>query len=171
MQSFFDNKLGVTFDGVKTAPDADELSITKPLTDMQKRFLQNDVDSIYHDFKSRVAAGRNKSIEYIDSIGQGRVWSGVKGLELGLVDRLGGLQDAVDCAARMAKTKDYRLREYPEEKTVLEQFLGNYRRSIEVRSMKQELGEEGFRTFKAISKIKTMMGIPQARLPYEFAIQ
>ena len=49
--------------------------------------------------------GRKKSMSYIDSIGQGRVWSGEKGLELGLVDRIGGVQDALDCAARMAKLK------------------------------------------------------------------
>ena len=116
MQKFFKNKLGVTFDGVKTAPDADELSVTKPLTEMQKRYFQNDVDSIYLTFKSRVANGRKKDIQYVDSIAQGRVWLGEKGLDLGLVDKLGGLQDAVDCAARLAKISDYILKEYPEPK-------------------------------------------------------
>jgi protease-4 len=82
MQQFFKNKLGITFDVVKTAPDADELSTSKPLTEMQKRFFQNSVDTIYKDFKTRVADGRKKNIEYVDSIGQGRVWIGEEALHL-----------------------------------------------------------------------------------------
>lgn len=168
MQQFFKNKLGVTFDGVKTAPDADEMTITKPLTPMQKKFFQNEVDSIYYNFKSRVATGRKKPIEYVDSVGQGRVWSGEKGLELGLVDKLGNLQDAIDCAARMAKTTDYRLREYPEPKNLLEQFLGNYRKNASIKAIKEELGEDGFKTYNAIKRVKSMAGTVQARLPFDF---
>ncbi|HMH32824.1 MAG TPA: S49 family peptidase, partial [Puia sp.] len=171
MQSFFKDKLGVTFDGTKTAPDADALTITKPLTEMQKRFFQNHVDSIYHDFKSRVAEGRKKSMEYIDSIGQGRVWSGEKGLRLGLVDRLGHLQDAIDCAARMAKTDDYRLKEFPEPKTLLEQILTNYRRSVQVKAIKEELGAEGLQTYHAIKHLKAMVGTVQARMPVDLVIE
>lgn len=82
MQKFFNNKLGVTFDGVKTGPEADALSINKPLTEAQRRWIQNDVDSIYFTFTSRVAEGRKKERAYIDSIGQGRIWSGRRGVEL-----------------------------------------------------------------------------------------
>ncbi len=63
MQGFFNKKLGVTFDGVKTSPDADAMSISKPLTESQKQYLQNDVDSTYFDFKTRVAEGRKLSME------------------------------------------------------------------------------------------------------------
>jgi len=171
MQQFFKDKLGVTFDGVRTAPDADEFSVTKPLTAMQKKYIQNQVDSIYYDFKSRVAEGRKKSIEYIDSIGQGRVWSGERALQLGLVDRMGGLQDAVDCAARMAKTKDYRLREFPEEKNIIEQLLSNYGKSVRVKAMKEELGEEGFKVYHSIKSLKAMIGSAQARLPVDISIE
>ena len=171
LQQFFKNKLGVTFDGVKTAPDADEMTITKPLTEMQRRFIQNQVDSIYHDFKSRVAAGRKKTIEYIDSIGQGRVWSGEKALQIGLIDRLGGVQDAVDCAARLAKTTDYRLREYPEPKNFLDLLLGNYNRSVKVKLMKEELGPEGFKVYDSVKKLKSMIGNIQARMPFGLDVQ
>jgi protease-4 len=171
MQQFFKNKLGVTFDGVKTAPDADEMTITKPLTPMQKKFFQNEVDSIYYNFKSRVAEGRKKPIEYVDSIGQGRVWSGEKGLGLGLVDRLGNLQDAIDCAARMAKTSDYRLKEYPEPKNLLEQVIGNYRRTASTKAIKEELGEDGFKTYNTIKRVKKMVGTVQARLPFDLDIE
>jgi protease IV len=176
MQKFFKNKLGVTFDWVKTAPDADELSVSKPLTDMQKRYFQNDVDSIYHTFKLRVAAGRKMDIEYVDSIGQGRVWLGKKGLKLGLVDRLGGLQDAIDCAARMVAVKntiwsDYRLKEYPEPKNFLDLLLGHYKKSVSIQAIKDELGEDGYRTYHSLKKVKEMVGKAQARLPFDFIIE
>ncbi|HXB43471.1 MAG TPA: signal peptide peptidase SppA [Puia sp.] len=171
MQKFFKNKLGVTFDGVKTAPDADELSVTKPLTEMQKRYFQNDVDSIYLTFKSRVAKGRKKDIGYVDSIAQGRVWLGEKGLDLGLVDKLGGLQDAVDCAARLAKISDYILKEYPEPKNFLDLLLGHYKKSISMQAIKNELGEDGYRTYNSLKKVKEMVGKTQARLPFDLYIE
>jgi protease-4 len=171
MQQFFKNKLGVTFDEVKTAPDADELSTSKPLTEMQKRFFQNSVDAIYKDFKTRVADGRKKTIEYVDSIGQGRVWIGEEALHLGLVDRIGGLQDAIDCAARMAKVSDYRLREFPEPKGFLDALFGNYKKSVSIKAMKEELGDEEYKTFMAAKKVKSFIGIPQARLPFDFSIE
>ncbi|HTQ64956.1 MAG TPA: signal peptide peptidase SppA [Puia sp.] len=171
LQQFFKNKLGVTFDGVKTAPDADELTITKPLTEMQRRFVQDQVDSIYHDFKSRVAEGRKKPIEYIDSIGQGRVWSGERALQIGLVDRLGGVQDAIDCAARLAKTSDYRLKEYPEPKNFLDLLLGNYNRSIQLKLIKEDLGPDAFKAYDSIKKLKSMIGNVQARMPFELDIE
>ncbi len=171
LQGFFKNKLGVTFDGVKTAPEADELTVTRPLNAAERVLIQNQIDTIYHDFKSRVADGRNKSIQYIDSIAQGRVWSGTMGLSLGLVDRIGGLQDAIDCAARMAKTTDYRLQEFPEPKSFLEKVIGGYRRSAGMKAMKEEIGEDGIRTYTTIKKLKSMVGITQAKLPFDFVIE
>ncbi len=113
MQKFFNNKLGITFDEIKTSPDAGMMSVTKPLTSQQKRFIQSEIDTTYREFKSRVAEGRKKPMEYVDSIAQGRVWSGVKALKLGLIDRIGGLDEAIAAAATRAKLKEYRLNEYP----------------------------------------------------------
>src|SRR6185436_106744 len=149
----------------------DALSITKPLTESQKKYFQREVDSIYSTFKSRVADGRKKSIEYIDSIGQGRVWSGTRGLELGLVDRIGGLQDAVDCAARMAKLKDYRLREYPDPKSIFDLIFGSYGQNTKAKVIKEELGEEGIRTYQTIRRVKKILGVTQARMPFDFIIE
>ena len=171
MQKFFKNKLGVTFDEVKTAPEANMLSVSKPLTDMQKRFLQSEVDSIYFTFKTRVADGRKIGIDYVDSIAQGRVWLGKKGMQLGLVDRMGGIQDAVTCAARMAKTTDYRLREYPEPQNILDMILSKYKKSVSISAIKEELGEDGYRTYSSIKKVKAMVGKTQTRLPFDFTIQ
>jgi protease-4 len=170
MQKFFKNKLGITFDGVKTAPDADELSISKPLTEMQKRFFQNEVDSIYFTFKTRVSDGRKLDMAFVDSIGQGRVWMGENGLKLGLVDKIGGLQDAVDYAAKLVKSSDYRLMEYPEPKTLLDILLGQYKKSLSIQAVKDEIGEDNFRTFTTINHLKEMVGITQTRLPFDFSI-
>ena len=167
-QTFFKNKLGITFDGVQTAKQPDAITMYQPLTDMQKKFIQNDVDSIYYDFTSRVASGRNRSITYIDSIGQGRVWSGEKGLKLGLVDRIGGVQDALDCAARMAKLKTYRLREYPEPENFLDLLLNNYKQSVKAKAIREDLGEQGVKWYQMISEYQSSAGVPQARLPFEF---
>ncbi len=169
-QSFFKNKLGVTFDGVHTARQPDALTLYQPLTEMQKKFLQNGVDSIYHDFTERVAGGRHKNITYIDSIGQGRIWSGEQALRLGLVDRIGGVQDAVDCAARMSKTKSYRLREYPEPENIFDLILNSYKQSAKMKSIREDLGEEGVRWYKTMSDFQSMAGVPQTRMPFTLSI-
>jgi protease IV len=166
-QTFFKDKLGITFDGVHTAKQPDAINMYQPLTDMQKKFIQNDVDSIYHDFTSRVAEGRNRDITYVDSIGQGRVWSGEKALQLGLIDRIGGVQDALDCAARMAKLTSYRLHEYPEPENFLDLLLNNYAQSIKMKTIKEDLGEQGASWYKMLSVYQTMSGVPQARIPFE----
>jgi protease-4 len=171
MRDFFRDKLGVTFDRVRTAPWAGVPTIAEPLSPMQKMFYQNEVDSIYHDFKTRVSDGRRKAIGYVDSIGQGRVWSGEKGIELGLVDRLGGLQDAIDCAARMGKTGPYTLKEYPEPRSLLDMLLGDYNGTARMKAVKEELGEDGYRTYMNIKKVKAWTGIPQTRLPFDFSIE
>jgi protease-4 len=94
------------------------------------------------------------------------------GQKLGLVDRIGSLQDAIDCAARMARTDNYRLAEYPEPKGFLDRLLGNYRHSVSVRSaMKDELGEDGYRTYMTIKKVKSMVGKTQTRLPFDLVIE
>ena len=171
LQGFFKDKLGVTFDGVKTAPEADELTVTRPLTPGEREWIQNDIDTIYHDFKHRVSDGRGKSMDYIDSIAQGRVWSGTKGKSLGLVDRTGTLQDAIDCAARMAGTRDYRLVESPEPKGFFDRLISNYKRSVSVKAMKDEIGEDGYRTYSTLKKIRSMVGVTQARLPFDLDIE
>jgi protease IV len=170
MQSFFKNKLGITFDGVHTAKQPDAISMVRPLTDLQKKFIQNDVDSIYHDFTSRVADGRHKSQSYIDSIGQGRIWSGERALPLGLVDRIGGVQDALDCAARMARLKSYRLREYPEPENFLDLLLNNYKQSVKQKTIREDLGETGARWYQLMSDYQSMSGVPQTRLPFELSL-
>ena len=167
MGGFFKNKLGITFDGVKTAPYADGPNIYRPLNDAEKQMIQNGVDRIYLQFKQRVATGRKKDINYIDSIAQGRVWSGEDALALGLVDRVGNLQDAINCAARMAKLETFGLKEYPESKSWLANLL-HKQKSEPAAMMRQQLGEENYKIYTEMLRIKEMSNSTQARLPFQF---
>jgi protease-4 len=168
MQSFFKNKIGVTFDGVKTAPFADMGGIDKPLSDPEKRFIQASVDSVYHTFKTRVSGGRKLTMTMVDSLAQGRVWTGTHAKTNGLVDRIGTLQDAVNSAVRMAKISkdDYKLREYPEKKSILEQIMSGYKKTISDRLIGEQLGINEFTFLKELKQIKAMKGIPQAKMPF-----
>lgn len=172
LASFFKNKLGITFDGVKTAPYANMGQISQPLSEQEKRFLQSSVDSIYHTFKTRVSGGRKLSLNKVDSIAQGRVWTGSHAISIGLVDKIGTLQDALECAARMAKIKnsDYRIRTYPEKKSLIEQIIGGYEKSISQNLINKQLGIEEINVLKQVKQIKEMNGIPQTKIPFLFQI-
>jgi len=172
MQSFFKNKLGVTFDGVKTAQYADLGNSSRPLTETEKKFIQNSVDSIYGTFKGRVVEGRKLSGPVVDSIAQGRVWSGVQAKQLGLVDRIGGINDAIKCAAKMAKLGDFRLKEYPEAEDapfgkIMKSVSGDARMETALRN---ELGEQ-YTIYKQLKQLKEMSGEVQAKLPYVMEVR
>jgi protease-4 len=171
MQKFFNNKLGITFDEVSTSPEAGLYTTVKPLTPAQRQFIQMGVDSTYEEFKQRVAGGRDMSMAYVDSIGQGRVWSGTRGLQLGLVDRMGGIEDAVACAARMAKLTNYRLVELPEPQNIFQMLFGGYKDNARKSMIREELGEEGMKTYNSLRRAKEMVGVKQARLPFDFTIE
>lgn len=169
MQGFFKNKLGITFDGVKTAPFADAAGVHRPLTETEKQQVQQSIEKIYSLFLQRVAKGRKKDVNYIDSIAQGRVWSGDDAIANGLVDRIGSLYDAVQSASRLAKLKDYGIREYPESRSWMDELLG--RKKTEPSAMlKDQLGEEYFTIYEQMLKVKQMSQSIQARLPFEFMI-
>ena len=171
-QSFFRDKLGITFDGVKTAPYADIGSSIRPLTAGEKSFIQADVDSIYGKFKRRVAAGRKKDITYIDSIAQGRVWTGKRALSIGLIDKIGGLQDAVECAAGMAGLTAYETTEYPGPRSMLKELFGGaFQSSVKENSIKSEIGAKQYQLFMKVKSLRHLFGVPQARLPFEMEIQ
>lgn len=173
MQSFFKDKLGITFNGVKTAEYADMMTVSRPLTATERRFLQNNIDTIYYTFKQRVAAGRKRDINYIDSIAQGRVWTGKRGVPVGIVDRIGTLQNAIASAATMAKVSDhYYTQQYPEPKSFLEQFLDNVTtQSLQQDKMEEQLGKKPYQLLMQLKSVQSMMGTPQALLPFNAAIE
>ncbi|HEX5151602.1 MAG TPA: signal peptide peptidase SppA [Parafilimonas sp.] len=172
LEDFFKNKLGITFDGVKTAPYADLGTISRPLTEQEKRFMQASVDTIYNTFMTRVADGRKKDTAYVDSIAQGRVWIGKRAIGVGLVDRTGTLQDAVDCAARMAKLTNYRTKEYPEQKSWLEELTDqSFTAQNQQKAIIKEIGQEQYNLLQKTKKLTEIINAPQARLPFEIDLR
>jgi protease IV len=170
MENFFKNKLGITFDGVKTGPYADAGLPTRPMTDNEKKIIQSEIELIYSTFKQRVADGRKKDTAYIESIAQGRVWTAQRAKEIGLIDRFGGTEDAVQCAARMAKLTDYRVKEYPGKQDILNRIFGKANPLNLNDKLKAEMGEENYQLYLELKKIKEMSNTVQARLPFEFFI-
>lgn len=169
--SFMKNKLGITFDRVQTGPYADMPSVTRPLNQAEQQFIQQQVDQIYSDFKKRVADGRKRTVTYIDSIAQGRVWTGQKALEIGLVDEIGGLERAIDVAAQLAAIKDYKIKTYPEPKSFLEYILENYEGDFASLALSKSLNKEEVRLLKQISAFKNERGEIKTQLPFEFKIK
>jgi len=170
ISTFMKNKLGVTFDRVKTGDFADAPSLTRPMNDFEKNIMQSQVERVYSDFKNRVATGRNKTIEYVDSIAQGRVWTGSRAKQLGLVDQIGGLQEAIAEAIKLAKVKEYRIKTYPESKSFIDQILNQYPTDLTETSLKKELGMELYSMMKRIQHLKADKGEIQTRIPFEFSI-
>jgi protease-4 len=170
IESFLKNKIGITTDRVRTGPFADMGSMDRALTAPEKMFFQSSTDSIYNTFKSRVAEGRKRNMEYVDSIAQGRVWTGTRGLSVGLVDEIGTLSDAIKAAASMAKITTYRLKEYPEKKNILEQLFNNYKRTVSLHLIESELGVDHLLMMQQVKKVKAMVGVPQAKLPFTISV-
>jgi protease-4 len=169
MKGFFNDKLGVTFDNVKTGKFADLGDITRPLTPAEKLILQTEVNRTYADFTKRVAEGRHLSPSYVDSIGQGRVWTGEQAIKLKLVDRLGHIDDAIAAAARKANLKEYRIVNYPEIKSGFMGLLDNSEDKIQTYMVKKELGVS-YPYYQQLKVITNMKGL-QARMPYEIKVQ
>ncbi len=169
MQKFFNDKLGITFDRVKTGQYADLGDVSRPLTDGEKLLIQKSVNAIYASFTKKVADGRKKSQTYIDSIGQGRVWTGTEALKNGLVDRLGNIHDAVQAAASKAKLRDYKIVEYPSQKDPIYELLGGSTDKIKTWFTKMELGDNYHYYQQAKAALNTS-GI-QARMPYTISIK
>ncbi|MHC1705938.1 MAG: signal peptide peptidase SppA [Bacteroidales bacterium] len=169
MQKMLNNKLGVTTDGVMTHKNSDFITVLKPLSEYQKALLTRDVERSYQIFVSRVALGRKLTPEMVDSIGQGRVWSGVTAKRLGLVDELGGLNKAIEVAAGLAKLEKYRLVELPAQKdpftTMIEQLSGNYQEEAAIR---EKLGAY-YPYYRQLMELKKLEGI-QARMPFTFSV-
>jgi len=170
MQKLFNDKLGVTFDGVKTGKFADLGDVSRPLTPEEHAILQNQVNRGYDDFTKHVADGRKKTQAYINSIGQGRVWTGTQALQRGLVDRLGNINDAIVMAAKKAKVRDYKLITYPEQKSIFNKFGSGLTAEVKTKMLQSELGEH-YDTYMQIKHLTTMMRTPQARMPFAVEIK
>ncbi len=170
MQKFYNNKLGMTFDGVKTGNYADIYDLTKPLSESERMIIQEGVVKIYKDFIGKVAEGRSMSVAQVDSIGEGRVWSGEDAKQIGLIDEFGGMKKAIKRAAELANLEDYAVAEYPKEKDpfqiIIEQLTGQ---EVKERFLKSSLGKH-YSVFKQIQTLEKLKGV-QARLPYQINVE
>ncbi|MCB0762276.1 MAG: signal peptide peptidase SppA [Flavobacteriales bacterium] len=163
-QGFYENKIGLTHDYVNTAENADLWSVAKPLNDMQHQAVETSIHGIYNRFISLVADGRGMTIEEVDAIAQGRVWSGSDAIEIGLVDELGDLQDAIEAAAAMAGLDEYRTKDLPE---LIDPFQEMVKELMGEAALKQEFGHsaELIEKIKQVEHILSLQGV-QARLPF-----
>ncbi len=169
-ETFFKDKLGITYDRVKTNVNADFPTATHEMTPFQKQTIQRGVERVYAQFTGKAAAGRKLPIDSLRAIAGGRVWTGSQGKAIGLVDQLGGLDDAIKLAAQSAKLKtgDYKLKYQPFKKPFFEQLMSSISGDDETR-MQAQLGELA-PYVKYLKKLKTMEGI-QMRLPFEMEIR
>lgn len=171
-ENLFKDKLGVTFDRVLTNPHADFPSATRPLSDFDRQVLQTSVDRIYASFTKKVADGRKLPIDSVKAIAGGRVWTGIQGKAIGLVDQLGGLDEAVKVAATEAKLKDgdYRLRYYPAQDDAVKKVMKFFGNGDDDNARVQTALGPLAPVVKQLRKLQTLQGV-QARLPFEMEIR
>jgi protease-4 len=169
MQKFWDEKLGVTFDRFETNPHADLISVNKPLDEAEMKAMQEMVSDIYNDFTSKVANGRGLTQAQVDSIGQGRVWSGEDAKNIGLVDEIGNLQDCIRAVAEKAGMTDYAVKELPDLIDPFEKFISDITGKKETKVLQEVLGEN-YVIYEELREVQNMKGI-QARLPFLIEIK
>ena len=160
----FKDKLGITTETVNTNSNSDFPSLFRPMNSLEQKVMQKNIESIYSDFVSKVSEGRKMRTGSVDSIGQGRVWSGRRAKELGLIDEMGGLEDAVKGAAELAKIDKYSIREFPVIEDPYSKIISGLTGEIKMGILEKEFGEYA-RYYSEIRELAALSGI-QARLPY-----
>jgi len=156
--------IGINAEQVATNKGAN-YSVFEPMTDEFRAVTTEGVEQVYTTFLERVAEGREMTVEEVNEIAQGRVWSGVDALENGLVDELGNLDDAIAHAAELAEITDYRVRNYPSYKKEFEdRFSGLPFMKTKEKVLMEELGEHNYKIYQSIKQVSKLKGI-QARIP------
>jgi protease-4 len=169
LSSFLDNKIGITFDEVKTGETGELVTFTRPLTEVEKAAWQKRTEEIYATFTQKAAEGRGMPVDQLKKIASGRVWTGAQAKENGLVDVLGNFNDAVRIAATKAGVQDdFKVRYYPKQKTFIDQWLEGGEDFTETRLLKRELGEH-YSIYTRLKNIERLKG-SQTRMPYELII-
>jgi protease IV len=169
MSGFLGNKIGITFDEVKTGNFGELYTVTRPLTDAEKNFWQRNLEEGYNTFTTKAAEGRGISKEELLKVAGGRVWVGAQAEAIKLIDVQGGFNDAVKIAAGAAKLDDYHVRYYPKQKNFLEEWLAQREEEATAKALKAELGEL-YPLYLQYQKMRTYHGM-QARFPFELTLQ
>ncbi len=162
------NQLGVTIDTVKTTPMADIMSTSRGVTPREAEIIQAEIERIYDNFITRVAEGRKMSKADVDSIAQGRVWTGADAKRLKLVDEFGGLERAIELAAQKAKLDNYRIQELPFVKDPIEKILDKISGKSKETAIEAVLGES-YKYYKQVERVRNMRNY-QTRMPYEIDV-
>lgn len=168
LQKTLKSKLGITIDGVSSNKHSDFLTGYRTMNEDELAVMQQNVEATYGLFTKRVAAGRKMTVAQVDSIGQGRVWAGKDALAIGLVDKLGSLDDAIAKAAQLAKVSNYQIVYYPQQKSFFEKIFSNKEDEMEM-MIKMRLGEL-YDTYEGLNQILSQEGV-QARIPVMITIQ
>ncbi|MFN8699955.1 MAG: signal peptide peptidase SppA [Flavobacteriales bacterium] len=169
MEKFLKNKIGITFDRYETNPHADMMSGVKPLDPKEMKSLQDMVSDIYTDFITKVAEGRGLTTAQVDSIGQGRVWSGEDAKQIGLVDELGDLDDAIAAAAALAGLTDYKMKKLPEMEDPFQKFMDDLNNQEAAQAITREAVYRELPLLRDLESLRNMKGV-QARLPFLITI-
>lgn len=162
------DKLGITTDVVKTNKNSDLLTLTRPMTDYERQMMQSNIEEGYNTFVAHVAEGRRMTAAQVDSIGQGRVWSGENAKEIGLIDDFGGLKEAIAMAAEIEGLEEYRTVDLPALADPFEELFKIGTDNIRAKFLQNELGEK-YRYYEYFKKMSGLNGI-YARMPYDIYI-
>lgn len=165
-EKFFENKLGITYDRIKTGPYADLGNPNRPMSDDERSIIQNSLDVIYDDFVGHVSQGRGITKEMVDSLGRGRVWTGEQAIERKLVDRLGSLDDAIASAASRASLEGYEIKEFPKAKNAFEELVKGLGGNVKARIIESEMGAEPYKIYKQV-KWLSEFDEPLMLMPYQ----
>lgn len=167
-QKFMQEKLGITSGIVKTNPYADIGSVRRPMEEAEKKYFETSIDRAYQEFLDEVATGRNSSTSEINTLAQGRIWNGKSAVENGLADATGGLNQAIDLAARMTNLATYEVQELPKLEDPITRFMKEYFENARVKMISNELGELGYHyiTLKEIIQMDQV----QMRIPFHIEL-
>ncbi|MFA7649448.1 MAG: signal peptide peptidase SppA [Flavobacteriaceae bacterium] len=168
------NKWGIYSDQVSTHKNSSNYSFFQPMNENFKEVLTESIENIYDVFLTRVADGRGMTKEQVNEVAQGRVWTGTDAKRLGLVDEIGGLEDAIKYASELVGTDDYKLRSFPVFKRTFEEYVSENSPFPLIKSketlIKEEIGEENYLIIQQIKNMNSRKGI-QAMMPYQIIIR
>ncbi|MDB4082925.1 signal peptide peptidase SppA [Vicingaceae bacterium] len=168
MKGMFNNKLGINIDRVNTNTFSDGLTPFRPLEIKEREALKSMIEAIYSDFTQKVADGRGITQANVDSIGQGRVWTGINAKEIGLVDEIGGLNDAIAFAVETSELEDYRLQEMPAQEDPFDKMMKEFSTEVKYQILGEDIGkaEHYYRNIKSVISTRGVY----TRLPVDIII-
>jgi len=168
--SVFAERIGINAEQVGTNKRSMNYSLFEPMTDDFYNVTKEGIERVYTSFVTKVAEGRNMTFEEVDAIAQGRVWTGKQALENGLVDELGGLEDAIKAAADLVDIQEYRTRSYPDYKREFKDMVSGPFGSVKQQILEDEIGKENIKIYNHLQQFGDWKGL-QTRLPFLLEIR